>query len=84
MASAARYSSSPVPSSNVTSRSLDFLPEREVVSAVHREGEHRRLVSEDGRGAVALVDVAVDDGNARDCAFAQEDGGATATSLKTQ
>ena len=53
----------------------DFLPEREVVSAVHREGEHRRLVSEDGRGAVALVDVAVDDGNARDCAFAQQDGG---------
>ena len=53
----------------------DFLAEREVVRAVHREREHRRLVAEDRRGAVALVDVAVDDRGARDGAVAQQHAG---------
>jgi hypothetical protein len=51
----------------------DFLAERKVMSAVEREGEHRRLAVEDCGGAVSLVDVAIDDGRAGDRAIAQQD-----------
>ena len=52
-----------------------FLPEREVVRAVHREREHRRLVAENCRGAVALMDIAIDHRGACDGAVAQQHGG---------
>ena len=40
------------------------LAERVVVVAMDGEGEDVRLVREDGRGPVPLVDVAIDDGHA--------------------
>ena len=46
------------------------LAEREVLAAVHREREDVRLVGEDGRGAVALVHVEVDDRHAAHAALA--------------
>jgi hypothetical protein len=60
------------------------LGEGEVAGAVEREGEDAGVVGEDRRGAVALVDVAVDD---HDPAARPSDcmtRAATAASLKTQ
>ena len=64
--SAARYSSSPAPSSNVTSRSLTSLRNGKFFAPCSEKREDRRVVAEDRGRAVALVDVAVDDGDARD------------------
>ena len=42
------------------------LPDRIVVLLVHRKREHARIGLEDERGAVAVVDVQIDDGDALD------------------
>src|SRR5262245_24166478 len=40
-----------------------FLPKRVVPGPVHRERENLRIAAEDRRRSVALMDIAVDDGN---------------------
>src|SRR5207342_420727 len=56
-----------------------FLREREVACAVDGEREDRIVAGEDRRGAVALVHVAIDDGDARESRLglqrARGDGG---------
>ena len=77
--------SSPVPSGKVTSRSLDLLPERKIVGAVQRHGEHARVAAENRRGAVALVHVTVDHrAPATTTPSRISTRAATATSLNTQ
>lgn len=43
-----------------------LLAEREVVGPVHGEGEHVGVVLIDGGGAIALMDIEIDDGDAAD------------------
>ena len=47
-----------------------LLHEREVARAVQRQRKHRRVVAEDGGGAVALVHVEVDDDRGQRFVFA--------------
>ncbi len=61
-----------------------FFLEGKIAGAVDREGEDAVVAVEDGSGAVALMDVAVDDGTRRTRPSACMARAATAASLKTQ